>query len=178
MAETVQQLLRDRADSDGIAVKYEGRTWTWREHLGDAATQAAALIGIADPARPLHVGVLLGNTPEMLSAMAAAGLGGYVVCGINNTRRGEALARDIRRADCQILVTDADHLELLDGVDLAGVRLLVIGSPEWDQVMTQAGALTPHREVSATDTYMLIFTSGTSGDPKACLLYTSDAADE
>ena len=98
MAETVQQLLRQRADSNGIAVKYDGRTWTWREHLGDAATQAAALIGIADPARPLHVGVLLGNTPDMLTAMAAAGLGGYVVCGINNTRRGDALARDIRRA--------------------------------------------------------------------------------
>ena len=27
---------------------------------------------------PLHVGTLLGNTPEMLRAMAAAGLGGYI----------------------------------------------------------------------------------------------------
>ena len=77
-----------------------GNTWP------TAADQAAALIGIADEARPLHVGVLLGNTPDMLTAMAAAGLGGYVLCGINNTRRGDALARDIRRADCQILVTD------------------------------------------------------------------------
>lgn len=167
MAETVQQLLRERADSEGVAVKYDGRTWTWREHLDDAATQAAALIGIADPDRPLHVGVLLGNTPDMLTAMAAAGLGGYVVCGINNTRRGDALARDIARADCQIVVTDADHQELLDGVELPGVRLLVIGSAEWDELMAQAGELTPHREVGATDTYMLIFTSGTSGDPKA-----------
>lgn len=167
MAETVQQLLRERADSDGIAVKYGGRTWTWREHLGEAAAQAAAVIGIADPVRPLHVGVLLGNTPDMLTAMAAAGLGGYVVCGINNTRRGDALARDIRRADCQILITDADHQELVGSLDLPGVRHLVIGSPEWDTLLAQAGELTPHREVGASDTYMLIFTSGTSGDPKA-----------
>jgi fatty-acyl-CoA synthase len=167
LAETVQQLLRERADSDGIAVKYDGQTWTWREHLSEAASQAAALIGIADPARPLHIGVLLGNTPDMLTAMAAAGLGGYVVCGINNTRRGDALARDIRRADCQIVITDAGHRSLLDGVDLAGVRLLEIGSPEWDELMAHGGVLIPHREVSATDTYMLIFTSGTSGDPKA-----------
>ncbi len=167
MAETVQQLLRERADSDGIAVKCDDRTWTWREHLGEAATQAAALIGIADPTRPLHVGVLLGNTPDMLTAMAAAGLGGYVVCGINNTRRGDALARDIRRADCQIVITDAVHRGLLDDADLPGVRLLVIGSSEWDEMMARAGGLTPHREVSATDTFMLIFTSGTSGDPKA-----------
>ena len=167
MAETVQQLLRERADDDGVAVKYAGQTWTWREHLGCAATQAAALIGIADPGKPLHVGVLLDNTPAMLTAMAAAGLGGYVLCGINNTRRGEALARDIRRADCQILVTDERHRALLDGVDLAGVRVLVVGSPEWQELLGQAGPLTPHREVGATDTYMLIFTSGTSGDPKA-----------
>lgn len=167
MAETVQQLLRERAADDGVAMKYDGRTWTWREHLAEAAAQAAALIAIADPGRPVHVGVLLGNTPDMLTAMAAAGLGGYVVCGINNTRRGEALARDIRRADCQILVTDDAHRDLLDGLDLAGVRVLVAGSPEWVQLTSHAGELTPHREVAATDTYMLIFTSGTSGDPKA-----------
>ncbi|UJL28527.1 AMP-binding protein [Mycolicibacterium vanbaalenii] len=167
MAETVQQLLRERLDSDGIALKYEGSTWTWREHLGEAAMQAAALIGAADPERPLHVGVLLGNTPDMLTAMAAAGLGGYVLCGINNTRRGDALARDIRRADCQFLITDDAHRHLLDGLDLSGVRVLVVGTPEWMELTGRAGTLTPHREVTATDTYMLIFTSGTSGDPKA-----------
>ena len=167
VAETVQQLLRERWDDDGVAVMYDDQTWTWREHLAAAAGQAAALIGIADQRRPLHVGVLLDNTPDMLTAMAAAGLGGYVLCGINNTRRGDALARDIGRADCQILVTDDHHLALLDGVDLTGVRVLVVGSPEWKELVGQAGALTPHREAGATDTFMLIFTSGTSGDPKA-----------
>ena len=93
VAETVQQLLRELRDNDEIAdkvaVKWGAQTWTWREHLDEAARQAAALIGIADPDRPLHVGVLLGNTPDMLTAMAAAGLGGYVVCGINTTRSRE-----------------------------------------------------------------------------------------
>ena len=67
------------------------RTWTWREHLAEAAAEASALIGLADPARPLHVGALLGNTPAMLRSMAAAALGGYVLCGINTTRRGAGL---------------------------------------------------------------------------------------
>lgn len=120
MAETVQQALRERCDQDTTAVVYGDRTWTWREHLGRASAQAAALLGVADPDRPMHVGTLLGNTPDMLEAMAAAGLGGYVLCGINTTRRGDGLARDIRRADCQIVVTDPEHRPLLAGLDLPG----------------------------------------------------------
>ena len=55
--------------------------------------------------------------------MAAAGLGGYVLCGINTTRRGDGLLADVRRADCQFLLTDEEHLPLLGGLDLAGVTV-------------------------------------------------------
>ncbi|WP_431231001.1 fatty-acid--CoA ligase FadD1 [Mycolicibacterium psychrotolerans] len=167
MAETVQQLLRERLDETTPAVKFGEQVWTWREHLDEAARQAAGLIAIADPDRPLHVGTLLGNTPAMLTAMAAAGLGGYVLCGVNNTRRGAALARDIVKADCQILLTDSAHRELLEGLELPGVRVFDVDSDEWSALLGGAGELTPHREVAATDTFMLIFTSGTSGEPKA-----------
>lgn len=167
MADTVQQLLRERCTDFGMAIKHCDRTWTWAEHLGEAARQAAALIALADPSRPLHIGTLLGNTPEMLTAMAAAGLGGYVLCGINNTRRGDALARDIAKADCQILLTDTAHLGLLDGLDLPGVRVIDVDAPQWQVLLDGADELVPHREVDAADTFMLIFTSGTSGEPKA-----------
>ncbi|MCK8673749.1 fatty-acid--CoA ligase FadD1 [Rhodococcus sp. HM1] len=166
MAETVQQVLRERLDDTTVALVHGDRTWTWREHLGEASAQAAALLAIADPARPVHVGTLLGNTPDMLTAIAAAGLGGYVLCGINTTRRGDGLARDIRRADCQIVVTDAEHRPLLDGLDLTGVRVFDTSTPEWAELIASAGDLTPHREAAVMDTFMMIFTSGTSGDPK------------
>ena len=167
MAETLQQLLRERLDQDTPAVKYGDRVWTWREHLADATATAAALIRGADPDRPLHVGALLGNTPEMLTAMASAALGGYVLCGINDTRRGDALARDILRADCQILLVDPAHRELLDGLDLPGVQVFDVSGEEWSALLAGAGTLAPHREVVPTDTFMMIFTSGTSGEPKA-----------
>ncbi|OMC45622.1 acyl-CoA synthetase [Mycobacterium sp. IS-2888] len=167
MAETLQQLLRERLDQDTPALKYGERVWTWRQHLSDAAATAAALIRVADPDRPLHVGTLLGNTPEMLTAMAAAALGGYVLCGINDTRRGAALARDIVHADCQILLTDPAHKAMLDGLELPGVRVFDVSGEAWRALLDEAGPLTPYREVSATDTFMMMFTSGTSGDPKA-----------
>jgi fatty-acyl-CoA synthase len=165
-SETIQQLLRERATADTVAVKYGERSWTWREHLRDASTRAAALLSLADHERPLHVGVLMDNNPEFLNQMAAAGLGGYVLCGINSTRRGEALAADIRRADCQIVVTDGEHRSLLDGLDLDGVQILDTSTDDWTRLIESAGDLTPYREVEPMDTYMLIFTSGTSGNPK------------
>lgn len=167
MADTLQQLLRERAHQDTVAVKHDDRTWTWREHVADAGAQAAALIGAADPDRPLHVGVLLGNTPEMLTALAAAALGGYVLCGINTTRRGEALARDIAKVECQFLLTDAEHRHLLDGLDLPGVTVFDTADAEWAQLRESAPPLAPKRDAAPDDTFMMIFTSGTSGNPKA-----------
>lgn len=167
MHETIQQVLRDRMDDDSVAVIHEDRTWTWREHLMEAAAEAVVMIASADQARPLHVGVLLGNTPAMLRSMAAAALGGYVLCGINTTRRGEGLLSDIRRSDCQLLLVDPDHQSLLDGLDLADIAVIDVTSPSYRAAVSTAGPLTPHREVIATDPMMLIFTSGTSGNPKA-----------
>ncbi|CAN5881396.1 fatty-acid--CoA ligase FadD1 [soil metagenome] len=167
MAETIQQLLRLRLTDTSPAVKYNDRQWTWSEHLAEASAQAAALLRIADRDRPVHVGALLGNTPDMLTAIAAAGLGGYVLCGINNTRRGAALARDILHADCQILLTDTAHRDLIADLDLPGVRVIDTSSAEWAALQAEPGELTPYREVGPTDTFMMIFTSGTSGDPKA-----------
>ncbi|MDF1602432.1 fatty-acid--CoA ligase FadD1 [Nocardioides sp. YIM 152315] len=167
MSETIQQLLRERADDDGIAIRWGAESSTWREHVAESSAVAAALLGVADRARPMHVGTLLGNTPDMLRAMAAAALGGYTLCGINDTRRGYGLLQDVRRAECQLLVTDAEHRPLLDGLDLDGVRVLDTSSQEWADLLAAAGPLAPYREVEAMDTFMMIFTSGTSGDPKA-----------
>jgi fatty-acyl-CoA synthase len=165
--ETVQQLLRQRRNDRTPAVAHGDRTWTWREHLTEAEAEAAALIALADPDRPLHVGAALGNSPAMLRAMAAAALGGYVLCGLNTTRRGAALLSDIRRSDCQIVLVDDEHTTLLAGLDLDGIQVLNVGGARYGDALATAPALIPHREVVSTDTFMMIFTSGTSGNPKA-----------
>ncbi|MDV3124696.1 fatty-acid--CoA ligase FadD1 [Mycobacterium sp. 21AC1] len=167
MADTLQQLLRERAGQDTVAIRHGDQRWTWRQHVAEAEAQAVTLIDAADPARPLHVGALMGNTPQMLTALASAALGGYVLCGINTTRRGDALARDVARVDCQILLTDADHRQLLDGVELPGVRVIDVSTAQWAGGPGARPRLIPHREVTPDDTFMMIFTSGTSGEPKA-----------
>ena len=158
MFETVQQLLRSRMADDTVAMMHGERTWTWREHLAEASAEASALIALADPASPLHVGALLGNSPAMLRSMAAAALGGYVLCGINTTRRGDGLAADIRRSDCQLVLADAEHMPLLDGLDLGGARVVDVDGPSYREVVAAAEPLVPLREVDGADTVLMIFT--------------------
>ena len=109
------------------------------------------------------------NTPEMAFQLGSAGLGGHVAVGLNTTRRGEALLADIRKADCQVVVADPRLVPLLDGLDLGGVRVVRQRRP---RTGSGAGRRRPgrrpeRRHPSPDSLFMLIFTSGTSGDPKA-----------
>ena len=70
--------------------------------------RAAFLRGTLQPGAP-HVGVLLDNVPEYLFTLGGAALAGAVVVGLNPTRRGTELERDIQHTDCQVVITDNDH---------------------------------------------------------------------
>ncbi|EUA73504.1 long-chain-fatty-acid--CoA ligase FadD17 [Mycobacterium xenopi 4042] len=50
---------------------------------------------------------------------------------------------------------------------MPGVQVFDTSSSNWSALLASAGPLQPHREVAPTDTFMMIFTSGTSGEPKA-----------
>ncbi|KAA1395970.1 AMP-binding protein [Aeromicrobium ginsengisoli] len=182
---TIRDLLLARADQDTPALLTRERTWTWRELVADASARAAALGRLLDPERPPHVGLLMDNTAEMLLGLAAAGLGGHVAVGINSTRRGEAIVADLARADVQVLLTDATQRHLLAGLDLPGIQVIDTDSADWagavgvvERVEATSVSSLPQRlrpsrwgdpQSSMTDKslFMLIFTSGTSGRPKA-----------
>ncbi|MBW0018165.1 MAG: long-chain-fatty-acid--CoA ligase [Mycobacterium sp.] len=160
---TVTQLLVPLAEIDDRGVYFEDSFTTWRDHIRHGAAIAAALGERLDPARPPHVGVLLENTPFFSAMLVAAGMSGIVPVGLNPVRRGEALARDIARSDCQLVLADSNS-----AAPLGDIAHLNVDSDEW------AAEVAGHREVelsfqsgSAADLFMLIFTSGTSGEPKA-----------
>ncbi len=165
---TVTKLLVPLAEIDDRGVLFEDSSTSWRDHLRHGAAIAATLRERLDPDRPPHVGVLLENTPFFSAMLVAAGLSGIVPVGLNPVRRGEALARDIARADCQVVLADANSAEPLDGIEHVNVD-----SAEWaDEVaahslVRRGDAELSFQSASPADLFMLIFTSGTSGEPKA-----------
>lgn len=167
MADTMRDFLLSHHDSDRPAIKFEDEVFTWREFIIESKRRASALHPLLDESRPRHVGTLLDNVPEIMFALAAGALGGYVTAGINTTRRGEGLASDIRTADCQVLLTDARYAPLLEGLELGDCRVINVASAEWAGMVEAATPPSYFPERGPDDAFMLIFTSGTSGNPKA-----------
>ncbi len=162
-------LLRARADDDHPGLLFEDEVWTWSALVRAASDRAALALEARRPG-PFHVGVLLDNTPEYLAWIAGAALAGAAVVGINPTRRGAELAHDVRHTDCQLIVTDRHHAPLLAGLD-TGVdpdRVLLVDGPDYRQALgAVAGRPLPDVPVVATDRLLLLFTSGSTGAPKA-----------
>ncbi|OBF72034.1 acyl-CoA synthetase [Mycobacterium sp. 852002-51613_SCH5001154] len=160
---TVTRLLVPLAEIEDRGVYFEDSYVSWRDHLRHGAAIAAALRDRLDPSRPPHVGVLLENTPFFSAMLTAAGMSGIVPVGLNPVRRGDALARDIAHADCQVVLADSNSAESLGGIDYVNVD-----STEWADEVSAHRDVEPHfQSATAADLFMLIFTSGTSGEPKA-----------
>ena len=110
-APDVATLLRRNVAEHGDrpALRFGERIWTHRELFRESERFAALFRARLDPARPPHVGVLLDNTPDYVFALCGAALSGSVVAGLNSTRQGEHLARDIVHTDLQLVITEPRH---------------------------------------------------------------------
>lgn len=185
-ADNAAALLRRNAVDPDIAsrpaIRFGDRTWTHAEYVAESCRWANLFLerrqtgpggdhGSGDEA-PFHVAVLLDNVPEYLFALGGAALSGATLVGLNHSRSGAALADDLARTHCGLLVSEPRHDDLLAPA-LAHVRidranLLRVGDtlePALDSVPSTDPGIEPPIETK----WALIFTSGTSSAPKAVI---------
>jgi fatty-acyl-CoA synthase len=167
--DTIAELFRGHAGDERTALRFEDEQWSYAATVQACADRAAWLMAHRG-AGPFHVGVLLDNVPEFTFWLGAAALAGAAVVGINPTRRGAELARDITHTDCQFLVTETGHRPLLDGLELgiAPERMVVVDEVAYP-LAAFAGATLPGTEPDPEAPFLLLFTSGTTGAPKAVI---------
>ncbi len=167
---SIAALVAARSGDEHTGLLFEGRSWTWAEIAHECAVRAAMLRASDPGGGPFHIGVLLDNVPEYVFLLGGAALAGATVVGINPTRRGDELARDIRHTDCMLVVTEAAYRPLLDGLDLGidADRVIGIESSEWLQARAEHAHADVPVDLPGPETqFVLIFTSGSTAAPKA-----------
>jgi acyl-CoA synthetase (AMP-forming)/AMP-acid ligase II len=175
----------DAAIRDRPAVKFGDRVWTHGEYVEEARRWSQLFLARASASRPLHVGVLLDNTPDYLFALGGAALVGAAVVGLNHTRRDEHLLHDIEHTHVGLIVTEPRHAPLLEPIAgrlpteadnvLVSTRFADGDDPEpslgkpLDDALAGFTAADPELEPDPDTLWGLIFTSGTSAAPKAVI---------
>ncbi|MER6311477.1 AMP-binding protein [Streptomyces sp. NPDC001657] len=179
-AGTVAELVRGQWGDHRVGAQCEGRTLTHHELAGGAAARAALLRELLPRGAEPHIGVLLDNVLEYPLWLSAAALAGAAVAGINPTRRGPELLRDIRHTDCALLITERAYVPMLAGLDLGtpfSERVLIVDDPAYEELLRPYEGASPmetlvvagRRGVEPGTRMLLCFTSGSTGAPKAAL---------
>ena len=175
----MQGLVLALADNDAVGLIGPSGRHTHRQVVAEAAKRAAWLQANRVDG-PFHVGTLLDVCEDYVYLLDGAALVGATVVGGNSTHRGSDLARDLAHADCQLLVTCESLFSLLDGLHVGEVIGTVTrGNPRVVICDSDAGRATfaafegtvaqeiADPSVDPMTLAALIFTSGTSGAPKA-----------
>jgi fatty-acyl-CoA synthase len=179
-------LLRRNATDPGIrdrpAIRFRDRVWTHGEYFAESCRWAQLYLDRLPADRPRHIAVLLDNVPDYLFAFGGAALAGAAVVGLNHTRRGEHLLRDVEHTHCGLVLTEPRHQELLAPIadQLPAVLMttrwvddrdppVTLRSESLDDALAGHDATDPGLEPDVDTIWGLIFTSGTSDSPKAVI---------
>ena len=164
-----------RAGDTNPGLRFGDLEWSWSEVVDEALRRAGLLGQLRQPGPP-HVAVLLDNVPEHVWWLGACALSGSVFVGGNPTHRGPALAAELAHTRCQLLVTDRAVSGLGRGPGPRPRHRCRLGRPtrvssSWTRTRSQTGrnpVVPDVGDIGPDALGYLIFTSGTTGKPKAC----------
>jgi O-succinylbenzoic acid--CoA ligase len=163
---------RVRASPDATAlIGTGGREWTYTELDGMVERTAGRLsalgLGSGD-----HLGILLGTRLASIGIIHAAMRLGCVLVPLNTRLTGTELEPQVERADLAALVCEADTETTATEV-ARGVPIASVDDAERDDIVEFNGVEPTTVEPAswaATDPALMLYTSGTTGEPKLVVL--------
>ncbi|MCD0449758.1 AMP-binding protein [Actinocorallia sp. API 0066] len=159
--------LRRRAERGGARVAVlvpDGGAVTYAA-LFDRATRMARLLERDGVGKGDRVAYLGPNEPGFLVALGAAGLLGAVFVPLNTLLSGREIAHQVADCGARVLLHSAS-------VPPPPVALPVreVGGPDGERELARASAEPVTTAVAADDPCLILYTSGTTGQPKGAVL--------
>ena len=177
---SIGKVFQDRAarHGDRVFLRFGDQTITYRQ-ANETANRYAAVLADHGVRRGRVVGIMLRNSPDAVLTMLAAVKCGAVAGMLNYHQRDEVLAHSIGLLDAAVVVTESDLLApIVDcgaevpgaGSAASGEGLLTIENLARLAEGKPAGNPPAAAQVQARDPAYYIFTSGTTGHPKASVM--------
>jgi acyl-CoA synthetase (AMP-forming)/AMP-acid ligase II len=173
---TLGDMLRVNAAKfpDKIAVKDENRSLTFRE-LNERASRLANAMRTLGLRTGDRVACLLYNNVEYMEIYAACAKTGIICATINFRFIGPEVKYIIEDSGSRLVFVGSDFINLSDEVkpDLPHVQYIVQvdgntceGYLCYETLIQEASPRAPQLRVNPSDPWLLLYTSGTTGEPK------------
>ncbi len=169
---SIGTVFQERAarHGDRVFLRFGDQEVTYRD-ANAAANRYAAVLAARGVGKGDVVAIMLRNSPNAVLAMLATVKCGAVAGMINYHQRGEVLAHSLGLLDAKVLVAETDLVSAVAECGAAGSTETLTGEDlERYAVNAPAGNPASASAVQARDTAFYIFTSGTTGFPKASVM--------
>lgn len=159
----IDRIFADRAAErpDAIALVHAGERVTYRE-LDEASDRLAGYIARRGCGRESIVGLCIERSPQMIVAILAVLKAGGAFLPLDMDYPAERLRYMVETASCRLILGTAHQLAPFED---SGTALLDLDEHRASIDAAPAGA--PRLERAATDIAYVMYTSGTTGVPKA-----------
>jgi len=180
--ERIDEWAESEPERFALGVDHPDRTeeYTYRNVLEVSVKVARALAGSGVKPGD-RVGILMDNCPQWVFSILGVIRQGAVGVPLSTLLPADSVRRLIEHSDCQLVFTDSSNvetgLEAVRNLDRPGVRLIANAPPtagtiSWDDFLASGEGQEWSPAKSPDGTAVLVYTSGTTGDPKGVMIST------
>jgi long-chain acyl-CoA synthetase len=158
------------AQRDRTAIRLDDLTVSYRQ-LSDGARRLASLLTSAGVSRGDRVGLMMPNIPAFPVAFYGALTAGAVVVPMNPLLKGREVAYYLGDSGARLLLAWRDFAgEAAKGAADAGAEVIQVDDPDLSSALAGHGPAATPAAADDSDDAVILYTSGTTGQPKGAQL--------